>query len=133
VLTAIRAAEGAGAVTYLEPRDDVLPVIRSADVVVLPSTYNEGIPRSLLEALGCAKPIITTDWKGCRETVRDGTNGHLIPPDDQISLQHAINAMIQASPARLLAMGRASRKLTEERFDERLVINAYLSALQQEA
>lgn len=129
LLAAIRHAHNLGDVTYLEPRDDVLPVLQNADVVVLPSTYNEGIPRSLLEALACGKPIITTNWKGCREVVEDSRNGYLVKPDDLPSLESAMERMLQCSTEQLAAMGSASRRLAEERFDERLVINAYLASL----
>jgi glycosyltransferase involved in cell wall biosynthesis len=131
LLEAIRNAHTNGTVTYLEPRDDVLPVLNSADVVVLPSTYNEGIPRSLLEALGCGKPIITTDWKGCREVVEENGNGHLVQPDDVASLQEALQRILEYSDEKLAAMGKASRELAEKRFDERRVIDAYLVAIQQ--
>lgn len=133
LLAAIKEAHHKGALTYLEPRDEVLPVLQSADVVVLPSTYNEGIPRSLLEALGCGKPIITTNWKGCREVVKEGSNGHLVEPDDRLSLQDALEKMLEYSDEKLIAMGSASRQLAEERFDERKVIDAYLAALPNRA
>jgi glycosyltransferase involved in cell wall biosynthesis len=129
LLAAIKDAHEKGTITYLAPRDEVLPVLQSADVVVLPSTYNEGIPRSLLEALGCGKPIVTTNWKGCREVVKEGSNGHLVEPDDVKSLRDALEKMLEYSDDRLAAMGNASRQLAEERFDERQVIDAYLEAL----
>jgi glycosyltransferase involved in cell wall biosynthesis len=129
LLAAIKEAHHKGTLTYLEPRDDVLPVLQSADVVVLPSTYNEGIPRSLLEALGCGKPIVTTDWKGCREVVKEGCNGHLVEPENMHSLREALEKMFEYSDETLVSMGSESRRLAEERFDERKVIDAYLAAL----
>lgn len=61
---------------FLGLTDDVLPYLRDADCVVLPS-YREGCPRTLLEAAAMAKPIITTDAPGCRDTVDDGVTGFL--------------------------------------------------------
>ncbi len=133
LLAAIKDAHARGTIEYLEPRDEVLPILQSADVVVLPSTYNEGIPRSLLEALGCGKPIVTTNWKGCREAVREASNGHLVEPDDMNSLRDTLEKMLSYSDERLAAMGRASRLLAEERFDECKVIDAYLVALEKRA
>lgn len=133
LLAAIKDAHQKGTITYLEPRDEVLPVLQSADVVVLPSTYNEGIPRSLLEALGCGKPIVTTNWKGCREVVKEATNGHLVEPDDMNSLREALQKMLEYPDEKIAAMGSASRLLAEERFDERRVIDAYLAALPNRA
>jgi glycosyltransferase involved in cell wall biosynthesis len=129
LLEHIRQAHVDGVVTYHAPTDNVLPILRASDVVVLPSTYNEGVPRSLLEALACAKPIVTTEWKGCRETVIDGLNGRLVRSDDDSSFTDALESLLLEAPERLHAMGLNSRKLAEERFDERLVLAAYLSAM----
>ena len=68
-----------GKLELLPQIDDVRPVLYNADCVILPSYYNEGVPRCLLEALASGKPIITTDWKGCKETVQESVNGFLIP------------------------------------------------------
>lgn len=125
----ILTSDGQGDIRYLNSTDDVRPILKSCDVVVLPSTYNEGIPRSLLESMACGKPIITTDWKGCRETVRHGANGFLINPRDGESLLRAIRHMITCPPEMLEAMGRESRRLAEEQFDEEVVLRAYLDAL----
>jgi len=50
-----------------------------ASIFVLPSYYREGLPRTILESLACGRPVITTDWPGCREPVADGINGFLVP------------------------------------------------------
>lgn len=52
---------------------------KQASVFVLPSYYGEGIPRTILEGMACGRPVITTDWPGCREPVEDGVNGYLVP------------------------------------------------------
>jgi N,N'-diacetylbacillosaminyl-diphospho-undecaprenol alpha-1,3-N-acetylgalactosaminyltransferase len=52
-------------------------LFRISDVVVLPSIYREGIPKSLIEAVYYNKIIITNDIPGCDETVIDGANGWL--------------------------------------------------------
>ena len=129
----ILQAHARGVVLYINPTDDVLPYLQDANAIVLPSTYNEGVPRSLLEALACGKPIITTDWKGCRETVQNDTNGLLIRPHDTRSLTRALQQMIECSEETLSEYGLRSRSLAESRFDERLVLNAYLKALGAEA
>jgi glycosyltransferase involved in cell wall biosynthesis len=129
----ILKAHSLGVIRYINPTDDVLPYLQDADAIVLPSTYNEGVPRSLLEALACGKPIITTDWKGCRETVQNGRNGVLVRPHDTQSLTRALQQMIECSKETLSEYGLRSRSLAESRFDERLVFNAYLKALGAEA
>jgi glycosyltransferase involved in cell wall biosynthesis len=128
----IQRAHEQGIVRYIDPTDNVVPYIHEADAIALPSTYNEGVPRSLLEALACGKPIIATDWKGCRETVRHGKNGLLVRPNDTESLTRALQQMIECSDETLHEYGLQSRALAESRFDEQLVLDAYLRALRYE-
>jgi glycosyltransferase involved in cell wall biosynthesis len=71
-----------GLIEYLGFTNDIASVLETTTVFVLPSYYREGIPRTNLEALAVGRPIITTDWVGCRETVVDGVNGFLVPPKD---------------------------------------------------
>lgn len=125
----IKKADEDGVVKYLQSSDDVRPFLNEADVVVLPSTYNEGIPRSLLEAMASGKAIITTDWKGCRETVEHGTNGYLVKPHDVESLHAAMSSLATCPDLTLESFSKASRCRAEQRFDERLVLQAYLEAL----
>jgi glycosyltransferase involved in cell wall biosynthesis len=129
LLERVSKAHAKGVIRYLQSTDDPLPIIKESDVVVLPSTYNEGIPRSLLEALACGKPVITTDWKGCRETVEQGRNGFLVKPNDTKSLLAAFEMMATKEADELLLMGQRSRELAERRFDERAVLEAYIGAL----
>jgi len=129
LLERIQEGHARGAVRYLQSTDDPVPFIREADVVVLPSTYNEGVPRSLLEALACAKPVVTTDWKGCRETVEHGKNGFLVRPYDTNSLIEALDHLAQCQDKELERFGRHSRAIAEQRFDERLVLQAYNEAI----
>ncbi len=105
---------------------DVTPVLAEIDAVVLPSRYNEGIPRSLLEALASGKVIITTDWRGCRETVRDRINGYLVDVNNVGDLVQAMMSVASASDLAIRNMGRQSRLLVEERFDEQVVLDEYL-------
>ena len=68
-----------GIIDWVGQVNDVRPYIAQASVFVLPSYYREGIPRSTQEAMAMARPVITTDAPGCRETVIDGVNGFLVP------------------------------------------------------
>jgi glycosyltransferase involved in cell wall biosynthesis len=133
LLDAVMDAHARGTIRYLQATDDPLPYIRESDAVVLPSTYNEGVPRSLLEALACGKPIVTTNWKGCRETIEDGKNGFLINPDSTESLTRALHALLELDDASLQAFGERSRQIAEERFDEKVVIDAYHRAVSCES
>jgi glycosyltransferase involved in cell wall biosynthesis len=95
---------------------DVRPYFAQTSVYVLPSYYREGVPRSTQEAMAMARPVITTDAPGCRETVIDGVNGFLVPPRDVDALIAAMERFI-LQPDLIIQMGQASRKLAEERFD----------------
>ncbi len=129
LLERIERAHAQGVVRYLQSTDDPLPIIRESDVVVLPSTYNEGVPRSLLEALACGKPVVTTDWKGCRDTVEHGKNGFLVRPGDTASLIESLEQLAQCDAQFLACLGQKSRELAQRRFDEQVVLQAYLGAL----
>jgi len=87
----------------------------SIDIMVLPS-HREGFPRSLVEAAAMGKPIITTDARGCREAVRDGENGILVPPGNAHALQQAMETLVRDKPLRI-AMGKKSREKAEREFD----------------
>lgn len=76
-------------VNYIEHRKSIYDLIKSADIVTLPS-YREGTPRSVIEALYFDKFVITTDAPGCRETVFDNWNGVLIQPRSTNSLVSAL-------------------------------------------
>src|SRR5207249_9558365 len=64
-------------------------VLAGASVVVLP-TYGEGLPKVLVEAGAAGRPIVATDVRGCREVVRPGVNGLLVPARDSSALARAI-------------------------------------------
>jgi glycosyltransferase involved in cell wall biosynthesis len=97
---------------------DVRPWLAQASVFVLPSFYREGLPRGSQEAMSMGRPVITTDWVGCRETVEDGVNGFLVPVRDSRALAQAMIRFVQ-SPMLVEEMGRAGRLIAERRFDVR--------------
>ncbi len=118
-----------GFVKLIPRSSDVRPILNSSDVVVLPSSYNEGVPRSLLEAMACGKALITTNWKGCRETVQPGVNGELIEINDLNDLVLKMEKYIQMSFIEVSEKGKASRSLAEKKFDEKTVLTAYLKQM----
>lgn len=93
----------------------VRPWLTRTSVFVLPS-YREGVPLSTQEAMAMARPVITTDTPGCRETVRDGINGYLVPARDVNALAAAMLRFLD-DPGRVASMGQASRRMAEECFD----------------
>lgn len=91
------------------------PWVAQASVYVLPS-YREGVPRSTQEAMAMARPVITTDVPGCRETVVDGENGFLVPVRNVQALAEKMMMFIER-PELIESMGKQSRRLAETRFD----------------
>jgi glycosyltransferase involved in cell wall biosynthesis len=104
----------ASGIEYLGHLDDVRPAIAQASAFVLPS-WREGTPRTVLEAMGMGRPIVTTDAPGCRETTVHGMNGYLVPVRDSEALA---KAMIQVGrdPELRSAMGMESRRIAMEKY-----------------
>ena len=115
-LKRIGQLNAAGVVTHHPRRSDIAQFMADCDVLVLPSYYREGVPRSILEALSTGLAVITTELTGCRETVIDGANGFLVKPRDLNSLTTAMRSLLE-KPEQVVAMSHASRQLAETRFD----------------
>jgi glycosyltransferase involved in cell wall biosynthesis len=113
-LSALAAEPG---VAWLGRVEDVRTVWRRAAIAVLPSTYGEGVPKTLLEAAACGRAIVAADMPGVREVVRTGDTGFLVPPHDIAALAEALAALVRDAPRRR-AMGRAGRALVEREFGE---------------
>jgi glycosyltransferase involved in cell wall biosynthesis len=116
-----------GTIEYRGHVSDVRPEIAEATVYVLPS-YREGTPRTVLEAMAMARPVITTDTSGCRETVINGDNGFLVPVRNSAKLAEA---MLRFVDARDIAepMGKRSREIAEAKYDAQAVAQALVSGL----
>lgn len=104
-----------GIIEYFGETRDVRPYFSDCSVYVLPS-YREGTPRTVLEAMSMARPIITTDAPGCRQTVEEGLNGYKVPVKDSGALAAAMVKFID-DPWLVEKMGQASLELCRERFE----------------
>lgn len=91
------------------------PWMERSSVFVLPS-YREGFPVSTQEAMAMGRPVITTNVPGCRETVKDGENGFLVPVRDSQALAVAMMKFLK-NPELVSIMGSLSREIAEKRFD----------------
>lgn len=101
--------------------DDMANVISKTTLVCLPTTYKEGLPRLLLEAGACGRPVVATDIPGCRMIVRTGENGLLVPPGDLQALVIALKTLIQ-NPDLRNKMGARGREIVEQEFSVNSVI-----------
>jgi glycosyltransferase involved in cell wall biosynthesis len=101
-------------ITWLGHVDDIATVWARAHIAVLPSR-REGLPKSLLEAAACGRPMVATDVPGCREVAIADETGLLVPPDDPPALAAAIATLAQ-SPELRARFGAAARRLAEQCF-----------------
>jgi len=110
----LEAWRAEGAVEWWGHRDDMPAVLAGAHVVCLPS-YREGLPKSLIEAAACARPMVATDVPGCREIARDGENALLVPARDDNALAMALARLI-GDPALRRTLGGRGRAIAEAEF-----------------
>lgn len=110
----IEAWRSEGVVELWGFRTDIPQVLAEATIACLPS-YREGLPKSLLEAMAAGLPCVTTDVPGCREAVRDGDNGLLVPAKNPFALADALERLIH-NPELAKRMGTRGRERLEMEF-----------------
>lgn len=125
----LRGWHGQHGVEWWGRREDMPAVLQAAHIACLPS-YREGVPKSLLEAAACGLPIVTTDAPGCREVVRDGVNGLLVPVRDAAALAAALEKLIADATLRR-RLGEQSRIRAEKEFGMETVIAQTLAAYRE--
>ena len=104
----LRRWQADGEVVWHGATRDVRPYLANSHVLVLPSRLREGVPRSILEAMACGRPVITTDAPGCGETVADGEAGFVVPVGDTAALAWAMHRFID-DPSLAARMGATAR------------------------
>ena len=114
VLTAWCTERGA---RWLGQVSDVRRVWQRADIFVLPARSREGMPRALLEAAACARPLVVTDVPGCRHFVREGVEGFIVAPESADALADALERLAR-DPELRLRMGEAARLRLLQGFTE---------------
>jgi len=118
----------AGDLVWQGVLEDVRPAIAASHIFVLPSSYREGTPRTILEAMSMGRPVITTDAPGCRETVENGVNGFLVPIRDTDALVEAMSQFL-ANPGLVLVSGAAARRRAVEIYDVQKVNATMIAAM----
>ena len=116
-------------IQWLDFRTDIPLLLKESHIVVFPSYYREGIPKALIEAAAIGRPIITTDYVGCKEAVIDNYNGYLVPIKDSNAIAEKIEILIQDENKRI-EMGQNSRNLAESKFSIVDVINKHMEIYQ---
>jgi len=121
------AAEGL--VTLLGHIEDMAICLTTVDLVVLPS-YREGLPRNLIEAAAAGLPVVACDVPGCREAVRHGNNGLLVPARDPAALAGAIRELC-TQPALRARMGAAGRAIVLREFSQNHILRATIDVYRE--
>jgi starch synthase (maltosyl-transferring) len=112
-----------GRVHWLGSRDDIPALLKSANVLVLPSLW-EGMPNAVLEAMAASRPVIGTTVEGTEDLIVPGQTGWLIPPSDVTTLTQALLEAVD-SPERCLRYGEAARRRVEQDFSRERMVAAY--------
>ena len=118
-----------GVVEWLGHVDDMPRLLASVDIVTLPS-YREGLPKSLIEAAACGRPLIATDVPGCRSVITDGVDGILVPVRDSRALASAI-ARLQDDPLHAQRLGNAARLKAVAEYDDRIIVDRTLAVYEE--
>lgn len=113
-------------IKWLGNRSDMDVLMQEADIMVYPSYYREGVPRVLLEASASGLPIITCDSVGSRDTVEDGVNGFLVPPQSPAQIAEKIDRLLSDTPLRI-RMGKESRRIAIRDYSLTDVVRAHLA------
>jgi glycosyltransferase involved in cell wall biosynthesis len=121
----LKALAAEGVTEWWGLRGDMPAVLSQASIVCLPSVYREGVPKVLLEAAAAGRALVATDVPGCRDVVRSGVNGLLVPPRDPAALADALGVLVH-DPALRSAMGRRSREIAEREYSVEAVVTETL-------
>lgn len=115
---------GIGELAWLPgERSDVPEIMRGLDCFVLPSLA-EGISNTILEAMACGLPVIATQVGGNADLVDTGTTGEITPAADPEAMARAI-LRLTGDAGRACDMGRAGRRIVEEKFSMSAMVAAY--------
>jgi glycosyltransferase involved in cell wall biosynthesis len=119
-----------GLIEWWGHQSDMAQVYARSHIVCLPSYYGEGVPRALIEAAACGRPIVTTDTPGCREVVRHEENGLLVAPRAPKALADALRALAENAALRI-EMGRRGRERAVAEFSLDRVVAATLAVYER--
>jgi glycosyltransferase involved in cell wall biosynthesis len=107
-------------ITWYGRTNDIVGVWRTTDIAVVPALGGDGMPRAMLEAAACGRPLVVSDVPGCRQFVRPGIEGLVVPPGSASALAEAL-ATLAADRALQLSAGAAARRKVVREYTETAV------------
>lgn len=116
-------------IIYHGEQKDMIPYFEMASAIVHPSYYPEGMSNVLLEAAAHGRPIVCTDRSGCKETVNDGENGFIVPIQNTNKVISSVERLLNMSNVERKQMGLKGRKIMEDKFDRKIVVDIYMEEI----
>ena len=108
-------------VIFMGFQHNLQKIYAGLDIVAL-SSYNEGLPVALIEAMAAGKPVISSDVGGVVDLILDGNNGLLVPSNEPESLAEATLYLLE-HPERRKMMGEAGREKVYPHFDKKRLVD----------
>lgn len=118
-----------GLVEWWGWHNDMEEIYPKAHIVCLPTYYKEGVPKVMIEAAACGRPLVASDVPGCREIVIENVNGLLVPPRNAIALSRALETL-SLNPQLRKQMGKRSREIAVSKFSTIKIISEYFKIYQ---
>ena len=118
--------QSSGAIEWWGHQTDMPRIFEKANLVCLPSHGGEGVPTVLMEAAASGRAIVTTDVPGCRDIVRNGVNGRVVPPENATALAEAFEELLKNSAMRL-EMARRGREIAVNEFSQEMIAQQTLA------
>lgn len=105
---------------------DMPKALSESTIVCLPTYYGEGVPKVLIEAMACGRPIVTTDMPGCKDLIMERTNGLLVKPRDSVGLAESLSELV-LDRSLCQRMGLEGRRIAENEFSLKKVTEETLA------
>jgi glycosyltransferase involved in cell wall biosynthesis len=116
-------------VRFLGPVRNVPQYLQASDLFVFP-TENDAFPSSIVEAMACELPVVTTPVGAIKTIVTDRKTGLIVQPGNREQLFDALNVML-SQPAFASRLGQAGWEIVQDRYSAGTVTRKYLSLFQK--
>ena len=101
-------------------------IIKQSNIICLPTTYGEGLPRILIEGAACGRALVASNVVGCNDLIRHNENGLLFDPSNMLTLDEALEKLILDIEFRK-RLGERARKDIEDGYSVESIANEFLS------